>query len=112
MLFFGEGYFTLALRVRTVDANTQRPVSITIFDSYSHEMISRMSDREILKLFVHLADKWEVHERMEWLKLDGVCIDDPHPEQLATSQEQRTPADRSSAVQAGTGQASSSGKAG
>lgn len=50
--------------------------SNTILSSWE---IEPLSDKEIVdRIISHKIRKMEEHEFMEWLKLDGFCVRDPH----------------------------------
>ena len=71
----------LTISFTTTDVTTGLPVTISNMGDVYPEFISRLTDGEIVDTVLTSAIRnMEEHELREWLKLDGICVRDPHPE--------------------------------
>ena len=50
----------------------------TVTTSRKIPIVPRTLEQFLLEVRWSIMD-WEMHEMSEWLKFDGVCVEDPHP---------------------------------
>jgi hypothetical protein len=64
-----------------VDAATGAPILLVQDKSISSDFMPQRTDKELMECVVRgWLMRFELHEMDEWLRLDGVCVREPHPE--------------------------------
>lgn len=77
------GIISLFVTVTIPDANnlTLPPLMICRSNTITEWELEQLSDAQIVEFPIStLIRDMEAHEFAEWLKFDGVCIRNPHPE--------------------------------
>lgn len=71
------------LQLQVTDVNGEHaPGTVCVVSTdrlYHAADLARMSDRQVLEQLIDLAIQAERHEIDEWLKYQGKCVTDPHP---------------------------------
>jgi hypothetical protein len=58
----------------------ENEVPLMLLEAFSLERLETLPDEYILREIYRLVRRAELHELDEWLKVDGKCVTDPHPE--------------------------------
>lgn len=81
-LTFGGQYWqgTVWAMRRVTDVETGARITISSQAGMTANTVDAWTDEEIVARIVRaLIMNGEIHEMDEWLKLDGVCVKEPHP---------------------------------
>jgi hypothetical protein len=72
--------FTVWLTHEERDVVTGRMECFTWRHVFDVEAVARMPEEHLVEELRRLVIRGELHDVDEWLKLDGVCVVEPHPE--------------------------------
>lgn len=72
--------FTVWLTHQDRDVATGRMEHFTSRHVFDAQAVARMPEEHLVEELRRLVIRAELHEVDEWLRLDGVCVVEPHPE--------------------------------